>query len=464
MADHRDRRSHPPVHRLHGDVGVLRRPPVVPRGQALGRLLDGAAHQGDARCDLRVVVLRAHLREPADRPLAHADDQDPHPRTGGRRPGPSGPGALPAVADPARLRRSRPHRGARRLSRVADVPPVAERLRAFVRHHRAALPSRPGVLRVLVAVAPLRAGVALLLARRRDADRGDRAFRMGWDPAAGTRVRRQGGSRRARPPVGPARPDHADEGMGLLPGQVRPADVAARCRRGGVVHRRACAAAGAELPGDRRCDLRGAVPGEHPRAVVEPAGDRGRPARAGLGPARHGVPGFRAAVQRQAAGAAARDALHRGQHHRDTQGLRLGQDRHLSTSRGPERVEPSARRERAHGVQHPPVAPVGALGELPVAAADPAVLRVQGRGRGSLRRVGFAARADGLGSRDQSERHPGWGPNVAEHTPGLHARIRRGRRTGEHGDDRGRAAPHPPRHPSRGNADDRRSPRSTSAS
>jgi hypothetical protein len=73
--------------------------------------------------------------------------------------------------------------------------------------------------------------------------------------------------------------------------------------------------------------------------------------------------------------------LHSGQHHRDTQGLRLGQDRHLSTTRGPERVEPSARRERAHGVQHPPMAPVGALGELPVAAADPAVLRVQRRGR-----------------------------------------------------------------------------------
>ena len=92
---------------------------------------------------------------------------------------------------------------------------------------------------------------------------------------------------------------------GYYLGQVRPAHLAARCRRGSVVHRRACAAAGAELPGDRRRDLRGAVPGEHPRAAVEPAGDRGRPARAGLGPARHGVPGLRAAVQRQAAGAAA---------------------------------------------------------------------------------------------------------------------------------------------------------------
>ena len=123
----------------------------------------------------------------------------PHPRTGGRRPRPSGPGAVPAVADPARLRRPRAHRGARRLPRVADVPAVAERLRAFVRHHRTALPSRPVVLRVLVAVAPLRAGVALLLPRRRDADRGDRAFRMGWDPAAGASVRRQGGCPRCAP-------------------------------------------------------------------------------------------------------------------------------------------------------------------------------------------------------------------------------------------------------------------------
>ena len=72
--------------------------------------------------------------------------------------------------------------------------------------------------------------------------------------------------------------------------------------------------------------------------------------------------------------------------------------------------------------------------------------------------LGLAARPDGLGSRDQPERHPCGGPNVAEHTPGLHARIRRGRGAGEHGDDRGRAAPHAPRHPSRGYADDRPAP------
>ena len=268
--------------------------------------------------DLRAAVLRAAVREPADRPLAHADDQDPHARTGGRRPGPSEPRALPAVAHPARLRRrSRSSSGSAspasgRRSCCGGTAPGSRSAPG------AALPPRSRLLHLHAAVAPLPAGVAVLLARRRDADRGHRALRLGRDPAAGAGVRRQGGSRRARPPVGAARPDHAGEGVGLLPGPVRPAHVAARRRRGGVVHRRACAAAGAQLPGDRRGDLRGAVPGEHPRAPVEPAGDRGRPARAGLGPARHGVPRVRAAVQRQAAGAAARDPVHRGQHRRDT--------------------------------------------------------------------------------------------------------------------------------------------------
>ena len=138
------------------------------------------------------------------------------------------------------------------------------------------LRSRPRVLRVLAAVAAVPPGLAVLVARRRDPDRRDRALRVGRHPAAGAGVRRQGGAGRARAPVRAARPDLPREGVGVLPRPVRPADVAARRRGGRVVHRREGAAARAELPGDRRGDLRRAVPREHPRAAVEPAGDRGR--------------------------------------------------------------------------------------------------------------------------------------------------------------------------------------------
>ena len=102
-----------------------------------------------------------------------------------------------------------------------------------------------------------------------------------------------------------------------------------------------------------------------------------------------------------------------------------------------------------HGLQHPPVASVRAEGELPVAAADPPVLRVRGRRRRSVRPERDAARPDGLGPRGDAERHPHGRQDLAEHAPGLHARVRRGGRAGEHRVDRGRAGAHAPRHPAR---------------
>ncbi len=55
--------------------------------------------------------------------------------------------------------------------------------------------------------------------------------------------------------------------------------------------------------------------------------------------ARHGVPGVRAAVQRQAAGAAARDAVHRAQHRGHAASVRVGHDHHDRATRRPGRLD-----------------------------------------------------------------------------------------------------------------------------
>ena len=73
--------------------------------------------------------------------------------------------------------------------------------------------------------------------------------------------------------------------------------------------------------------LRDPVLPEHPAEAVEPAGRGGRAARDRVGAARHGLPRVHPAVQGQAERAAAGAALHRGQHHRDTPGVRSGGDR-----------------------------------------------------------------------------------------------------------------------------------------
>ena len=339
---------------------------------------------------------------------------------------------------------------------MAGVPVVAERVRTVVRFDRADLPSGSGVLRVLAPVVAVPAGVAVLVARRRDPDRRDRALRVGRHPAASAGVRRQGGAGRAGAPVGVAGPDLPGEGVGLLHRPVRPADVAARRRRGSVLHRRQGATARAQLPGDRGGDLRDPVPGQHPRAPVEPAGDRrGRP-RAGVGPARHGVSGVRAAVQRQAAGAAARNARTSSTTSRAR--VRAFQLDTIDVSERPADPGRDGRRaggERSHGLQHPAVASERAEGELPVPATDPSVLRVRRRGRRPVRPERNASRPDGLGPRGDAERDPHGRQDLAEHAPGLHARVRRGGRAGEHRVERGRAGAHAPRHPAGRRAHDR---------
>ncbi len=96
---------------------------------------------------------------------------------------------------------------------------------------------------------------------------------------------------------------------------------------GRLVHGCEGAVARAELPGDRGGDLCRAVPGEHPRAPVELARDRGRAAGLGVGAVGHGLPGVRTAVQREAAGTAARVDLHRLQHRRHATSVPAGLDR-----------------------------------------------------------------------------------------------------------------------------------------
>ena len=95
----------------------------------------------------------------------------------------------------------------------------------------------------------------------------------------------------------------------------------------GVVQGASYTDVNAQLPAlnfldDRGVDLRGAVPGEHPGAAVEPPGDRGGAVGAGLGPAGHGLPVVRAAVPRGAAGVPARAGVHRRQHRGDQTGVR----------------------------------------------------------------------------------------------------------------------------------------------
>ena len=78
-----------------------------------------------------------------------------------------------------------------------------------------------------------------------------------------------------------------------------------------------------------------------------------------------------------------------------------------------------------------------------------------GRGRRSVRPERHASRPDGLGPRGDAERDPHGRQDLAEHAPGLHARVRRGRGAGEHRVHRGCAGAHAPRHPARRPAHDR---------
>ena len=222
-----------------------------------------------ARCGVRVAVLRAALREPVghpppraappavpdsgaggDRARAHGVRADPRVGVAGRRRGAGAPGR---------------HRG---LAAVAGVPALAELERHRVRQPRAAVRPRPGLLHLLAAVAEVPAGVAVLGVRRGDVPDGDRALLLGRHPAAGAHLGGAGRSRDAGPPIGAARPDHADQGLGLLPRPLRPADLASGRGPGRVVHRRQRAAPGAQLPDHRGGDLCGALLREHLAAAV----------------------------------------------------------------------------------------------------------------------------------------------------------------------------------------------------
>ncbi len=179
---------------------------------------------------------------------------------------------------------------------VADLPALAERCRVDVREPRTAVRPRSGLLRVQPAVAAVHAGVAVLGAGRRDAAHGARPLPVGRDPAAGAGLRREGLAAGQGAPVGAARPHHAHEGVGVLPGAVRPADLDAG--RGGrrLVHRRERAAAGASDPRVHRDRVRDPVPRQHPAPRMGAARDRGGAARArldhrGCGLSRHSSSG-----------------------------------------------------------------------------------------------------------------------------------------------------------------------------
>src|SRR4029450_12830861 len=110
----------------------------------------------------------------------------------------------------------------------------------------------PRLLHLLAPVAAVPPGMAVLDARGRDDPGRDRARPVGWDPAAGADVRRQGHARGPGAPLRAVGADHAREGVGLLPGAVRPADVTPGCGRGSLVHRRPRPAPRPQLPDDRR--------------------------------------------------------------------------------------------------------------------------------------------------------------------------------------------------------------------
>ena len=306
---------------VHRALGVLRRRPVVPRGRPLRacsgrsfgpRSCSGSRSGSCSSCSCS----RTCGSSVASRPRFHAltPEQEiieryrmqfePYIRW-----------LLPAVrAGDRGLRRAGGH------DPVADVPAVAQRLRVVVREPRAAVRARSRLLRVHVAVAEVRAGVAVLGAGRRDVPDRARALPVGRDPAAGAGLRRQGDAAGQGAHVGAAGPDHAREGVGLLPRAVRPPDLHPRGRGRRLLHRRERAAARAPDPGGDRDRLRDPVPGQHPAAWVGVARHRGRPARARVHHRRSCVPRVRATVPRHATGVPAGTAVHRGQHLGDQDG------------------------------------------------------------------------------------------------------------------------------------------------
>ena len=352
---------------------------------------------------------------------------------------------------PGRRRPPRPHRWRGGLPPVADLPALETLRRRHVRQPGAALQPRSGLLHLQPPLAPVPARVALLVAGGHHVPGGHRVLPVGRDPTPGAgRARAEGGPRGARAPLGAAGPHHAGEGVGLLPRTVRPPHVQARRGGGGVVHGREGPAPRAQPARDRGGDLRDLVLRQHPRARVGAPHHRGGTARRRLRAPGNGLPLVRAAVQGRPAGVPARTALHRGQHRGDAHRLRAGQDRVSAGPPGRSRRDgQGAAGQRPHHLQHPALAPAYPRGELPVVAADPPVLRLPRRRRGSLPGQRQGAGADGVGPRGHPAGDPGDRRNLAEPTPGVHARLRRRGRAGELGVHRGRARVHGEQHPAR---------------
>ena len=194
-------------------------------------------------------------------------------------------------------------------------------------------------------------------------------------------------------------------------------------------------------------------------------GDRRRRARAGVGPARYGVPGVRAAVQRQAAGAAARDA-------RTSRTTSRARARRSNSTRSTCPSVPPTRSSRpTRWRRTKPRSPTSGCG----------VPRVLKENFQSLQRIRQYYEFDDVdvdrydlsgtrrvlmvsGREVTQDGIPTGGKTWQNTAPGLHARVRRGGRAGEHRVERGRAGVHAPRHPARRRAHDRASRGSTSAS
>ncbi len=307
-------------------VQLLRGPPLVPRGPALAGLLDEDLGPGRARLRLLRHLLRDAPGQPLRDATPRAEGGRAHARAGDRRTLPGERRAVPPMGHPARRRGPVDLRRPRRIRALAGVPPLAIQGRYRVREPGRLVRARSRVLRLHAPVAEVPPELALRIPGRHHGDRGDRAFPPGRDPAAGGGPRRQGRSAGARPPVGAARADPAGEGLGLLPGPLRPAHLRAGCGPRRLVHRRQRAAAGAHVPDHRGGDLRPALLRERAVPRLEPADHRRRAAPGRLDPARDGVPGLHPAVPRGAERAAEGAPLHRAEHRGDAARLRPGRD------------------------------------------------------------------------------------------------------------------------------------------
>ena len=279
---------------------------------------------------------------------------------------------------------------------MAIVPDVE-----IVRRHRVrggprrpGVPPGPGVLHVPAALPEIRPGMVVLRAGVGDGDRRPRPLLDRGDPPPDGRRESHPAGEGA--PVGAAGAHPAGEGVGLLPWAVRPAGLQPGGRDGCVVHRHPRAAPRAQAARHRGPGVRGPVPGEHPVPGMDPARAGHRPARADLDRGRRDRPRDRPEVPGGPPGAPEGDAVHRAEHRGHA--VRLRDRPHpLAGQSGQRRDGESDRRERRNGHEHQVVAAIGASGDLPGPPADPAVLRVQRRGRGSVqhRRPGTRGHAVG---------------------------------------------------------------------